>query len=454
MKILIVGAGEVGRHIAGRLALENKEVLVIDKNPEALKKVSEYMDVQTIEGSGSSPRVLEDAGIKDADILLAVTNSDEINLICSFFANALAPNIVKLARVRGSDYTGYSSLLAGENLNIQKIINPDQEVVNSILRFLSVPGAVEINDFAGGKIRLIGIRLPEDSPMEGVKLPNLREKTGDLELVIAALIRDDELIIPTGRDVIRGGDIVYFVCATQDQDDVLECFGVKSSPVRKVLIVGGGNIGTRLAKALDNKYYHTRIVDPDLGVCERLSGDLDRVIVLQGDGTDQGLLQEENVGEMDMVISVTGDEEMNILSCLLAKNMGAKKTITRINNFAYMPLITPIGIDHLVCPRMAAINSLLHFIRRGKVISTVSIKGDDAEALEAIALENSSVVGKPIMDLNFPKGSLVLCFQRGDEVIIPRGDTIIEPQDRLIILSMRKSIPAVEEALTVKMEFM
>ena len=234
---------------------------------------------------------------------------------------------------------------------------------------------------------------------------------------------------------------------------ILERLGVPSKPVREVMIIGGGNIGYKLAKALDNKYYHTRLLENRQKRCEFLSERLDRPIVLMGDSTDQDILREENIQDMDMVIAVTGDEETNILTCLLAKSLGAKSTVTRVNNFGYMPLIEPIGIDYVVCPRQSAINSLLHFIRRGKIISTVSIKGEAAEALEVIAHEDSPIIGKKVMDLDFPKGCLVLCFQRGDEVVIPRGDTVIEQQDRLIIISARNNIPKLEKALTTKVEF-
>ncbi len=454
MRIIIVGAGEVGFHIAQRLAVENKEVVVIDKSAEALRKIAETSDVQTVQGSGSSPEVLEDAGIAEADILLAVTDSDEINLIACFFANMLSKNVTKLARIRGGIYTNYKHLLTGEGVGITKIINPDEEVVNSILRLMSVPGAVEINEFAGGKIRLIGINLPDDSPVVGVKLMDLRGKIGDdLGIVIAALVRDDKLIIPSGLDEIRKGDVVYFVCDIREQEDILQRMNVSTEPVREVLIVGGGNIGYKLAKALDNKFYHTRILENRQKRCEFLSERLDRPIVLMGDSTDQEILREENIQDMDMVIAVTGDEETNILTCLLAKSLGAKSTVTRVNNFGYMPLIEPIGIDYMVCPRLSAINSLLHYIRRGRIISSVSIKGEEAEALEAIALEDSPIVGKAIKDLNFPRGCLVLCFQRGDEVVIPRGDTVIQPKDQLIIISTRQNIPKVEKVLTTKVEF-
>jgi len=454
LRIIIIGAGEVGFHIAQRLAVENKEVVVIDKSAEALRKIAESSDVQTVQGSGSSPEVLEDAGIAEADILLAVTDSDEINLIACFFANMLSPNVTKLARIRAGIYTNYGHLLTGEEVGITKIINPDEEVVNSILRLMSVPGAVEINEFAGGKIRLIGMNLPDDSPVVGTRLLDLRAKIGDdLGIVIAALVRDDKLIIPGGLDEIRKGDVVYFACDIREQEDILERLGVSTEPVREVLIVGGGNIGYKLAKALDNKYYHTRILENRQKRCEFLSERLDRPIVLMGDSTDQDILREENIQDMDMVMAVTGDEETNILTCLLAKSLGAKSTVTRVNNFGYMPLIEPIGIDYLVCPRLSAINSLLHYIRRGRVISSVSIKGEEAEALEAIAHEDSPIVGKTIMDLDFPRGCLVLCFQRGDEVVIPRGDTVIQPKDQLIIISTRQNIAKVEKVLTTKVEF-
>ncbi|MBU1248378.1 MAG: Trk system potassium transporter TrkA [Proteobacteria bacterium] len=453
MRIIIVGAGEVGYHIARRLAVENKDVVVVDNRAEALTRVSETLDVQTMQGSGSSPRVLTDAGVQQADILLAVTDSDEINLMACYFAKRLSPNIILLARARAAEYADHNELLTGEPMSISRLINPDQEVVNSILRLMSVPGAVEINEFADGRIRLIGVNLPDDSPLIGTQLINLRDITGDIGLVIAALVRDDKLIIPSGGDFIQTGDVVYFACEITDQDEILELFGIKKDPINSVLIVGGGNIGYSLARSLDNKYYHTRLIDSDPKRCAFLSEELNRPIVLHGDGTDQGLLEEENVGDLDMVIAVTGEEEMNILTCLLAKKMGARETIVRINNFAYMPLIRPIGIDHVVNPRLAAVNTILSYIRRGKVISAVAIKGEEAEVLECYAEEKSRLTGKRIMDVKFPKGALILCFSRGDEVVVPRGDTVIEPGDRLVILSTRKNITKVESALSITAEF-
>lgn len=453
MKIIIVGAGEVGFHIAQRMTLENKEVVVIDKNAEALKRVSEHLDVQTFIGSGANPKVLEDAGIKGADILLAVTDSDEANLIACLFADLLVPDIHKIARIRSEEYTEYYDALARDILTINVVVNPDVEVVNSILRFISAPDVEEISDFAEGRIKMVAKNLPPESPLTGLRLLHLPEKLGKNRIVIAALVRNDRLIVPRGIDRLRAGDLVYFVCEHRNLGKMLKLFGVQTYLMKNVLIVGGGKIGLRLAQELDRQHYNTKLIESDPERCQYLSAQLDRTIVLQGDGTDQELLEQENIGSMDMVIALTGDEEMNILSCLLAKRLGAQKTIARINKFAYISLVQTIGIDHIVSPRFSAVDTILHHMRPGKVISTVSIKGEEAEILEAIALEKSAIVGTPLKDLKFPREAIILYILRNEEIIIPNGNSVIRPQDRVIILSTRKQIPRVEEILMVKLEY-
>lgn len=442
----------MGFHIAQRLTLENKEVVVVDHDEEALARVREHLDVQTIQGSGSNPRVLKEAGIGEAQILLAVTNIDETNLIACIFANLLAPAIQKVVRIRNEDYDEYREALSRRLLNIGLVTNPDLEVVNSVVRLITTPQVEDISDFAGGRIRLVRKQLPQDSPLNGLKLMNLPEVMQDTRMVIAAIIRENRLIIPTGADKMRGGDIIYFVCERDELADIIKLFGTKIHPVKNVLIVGGGKIGLRLAQELENLHYHTKIIEKEPHRCEILSAQLNRTIVLQGDGTDPELLEQENIGKMDLVAALTGDEELNILSCLLAKRLGAQKTVARINKFAYMSLVQTIGIDHIVSTRMSAVNSILHFIRRGKIISTVSIADEEAEALEAIALENSAIVGTPLKRLKFPKGTLILCIIRGDQVILPTGESIIHPNDRLIIMSTRRNIPVVEQSLMVKLD--
>ncbi len=452
MRIVIVGAGEVGFHLAERFTRENKDVVVVDLNAAALKRVSETLDVQTIKGSGSSPRVLKDAGITGAEVLLAVTNSDEINLIACFFANELSPQTRKIARIRNDEYTDFKGALAKDILNISMVINPDVEVVHSILRIIEAPGAVEIKDFADGRVKMIGIPLPENSSFNGVKLMHLREHVDGLHFIIAAIIREDRLIIPKGGDRLRAGDLIYLVCQAEDMMKSLQVFGVRGESIRNVLIIGGGKIGYLMASELESRSINTKIIDMDPDRGDFLSSELDKTIVLLGDGTDHELLQEENIADMDLVIALTGDEETNVLSCLLAKRLGAAKTITRINKFAYMPLVKAIGVDHIVSPRLSAINSILHNIRKGKVISAASIKNDEAEVLEAEALPTSSLIGQPLKDLKLHKAALLVCIIRGDTVIIPMGDTVIQPKDHLVILASQKTIPSVEKFIAAQTE--
>ncbi len=451
LKVIIIGAGEVGFHIAQRLAEEDKNVVVIDRNPKKLRRLTDQIDVQIIEGSGSSPRVLMDAGAEDADILLAVTDSDETNIIACFFANVLSPTSLKLARIRNEEYTLYRDALSKEYLNIGVVINPEVEVIKSIDRMINVPGIVDYSEFADGRLKMVGIRA-EQGAFVGVPLMELRETLGFESFIIAGIVREEKLIVPTGADQILSGDLIYVVCAEKDLRQLGAIFGLHDKPIKELMIIGGGNIGLRLAGLCEQRGYHTRLVDIEEKRCQYLAERLNKVIVLKGDGTDQDFLREENISGMDMVVSLTGDEETNILSSLLAKNMGARMTITRINKTAYLPLVRTIGIEHSVSPRLSAVNSFLHHVRRGKIISSVQIKGEEAEALEAIAQENSDIVHKPLKQLNFPKGALILCIIRGDAVIVPSGDSVIEPQDRIIIFSTRDNLSRVESALAAKLE--
>jgi trk system potassium uptake protein TrkA len=406
--------------------------VVIDIDPEALIRVSDHLDVQILQGSGSNPRVLEESGLKNADIILAVTDKDEVNLIACFFANVIAPQIQKVALIRNPDYIHYREALTRDILNIGLVINPEVE---------------EVNDFVGGRIKMLGKHLPADSPLNGLKLMQLPEKIEKNRMIIAALVRDEQLIIPKGKDTLKAGDFVYFVCQSKDIEEILRLFGRHAASMKNILIVGGGNIGFPLAQELEARRFHVKLIEKDPQRCQLISARLKRTIVLQGFATDQKFLEQENIGSMDMVVAVTWDEEMNILSCLLAKRLGAKKTVARINKFPYIPLVQTIGIDHIVSPRLSAINALFPFMRRGKVISTVSIRGKGAEVLEAEALARSAIVGQPLKQLQLPKEALVLCIFRGDDVIIPGGDTVIQPGDRVLILSTSAVIPLVEQAL-------
>ena len=358
MRVIIIGAGEVGFFFAEWLSAERKEVVVLDTDEQALQDMTEHLDVQTLHGSGSNPRLLEEAGIKKADLLLAVTSSDEVNLIACLFANIIAPTVHKVALVRNDDIAVYQQRLSQDILNINMVINPEVEVVNTILRLIQTPDVEEINDFVSGRIKMVGKKLPSSSPLNGLKLIQLPEFIERNRMVIAAIIRGDQLIIPKGKDYLRANDFVYYVCQREDLGTIQKLFGGEKGSAKNILIVGGGRIGFRLAQMLDKKSYYVKLIEMDVTRCQEISAKLHRVVVLHGMATDQAFLEQENMGEMDMVIAVTNDEEMNILSCLLAKRMGAPKTICRVNKFAYIPLVHTIGIDHVVSPRRSAINSI------------------------------------------------------------------------------------------------
>lgn len=453
MKIVIAGAGEVGFHIASHLAHENKDVVVIDKDPEALRRVSDNIDVQVLLGSGDSPVILEEAGLKSADILLAVTNSDEANLVACLVANIISPSTKKLARIRDADFDNYHDHFREHAPYIDTVINPEIEVVKTIDRLMRVPGAVDIGEFAEGRIKLVGVHLDQNARLAGVQLSELPEVLGEERPLIAAVVREEELIIPGGKDRLMAGDLVYFISEEGKLLDALSIFDKHVQPLDRVLIVGGGRIGFRLARLLDRHSIQCKLVERNPDRCTWLAEKLNKVVVLYGDGSDQSLLAEENVQDIDVVITLTDDEETNILTSLLARRMGARKAITKLSKFSYFPLMSTIGIEQVVSTRLSAINSILQHVRKGKVISDISIKGEQAEVIEAVALETSEIVSKPLKNISFPKGTIVVGIIRQEKIIIPSGESIIEPGDRIIIFSTRKAIPRIEKILAVKLEF-
>lgn len=453
MKIIVVGAGEVGFYIASHLAHENKDVVVIDNDDTALRRVSDNIDVQVLKGSGSSPVVLAKAGVESSEIFLAVTNSDETNIVSCLVADIISPSTKKLARIREADYDEYHENFRKYAPHIDTVINPEIEVVKTIERLMGVPGAADVGEFAEGRIKFIGVYLDNNAGLSGVRLSDIPEKTGGKRPLIAAIVRDEELIIPRGNDLLMAGDLVYFISEADKLSDTLAVFDKHAEPLRRVIIVGGGRIGFRLAALLDSKPIKSRIIEINSKRCIELAEKLNRVVVLCGDGSDQGILSEENIQDTDFVITLTNDEEINILTSLLAKRMGARKTIAKISKFSYFPLMKAIGIEQVVSPRLSAINTILQHIRKGKVLSSISIKGEQAEVMEALALETSDIVGRPLKDISFPKGAMIAGIIREKEIIIPSGESIIMPGDRVIIFARRKAVPGIEKILAVKLEY-
>jgi len=448
-----VGAGEVGYNIANRLASENKQVVVIDKNQDAIRRLSEDLDVQVIAASGSNPQVLIDAGISETDMLLAVTDSDETNLVACLMANIISPTTKKLARIRNAEFDLYHDRFKKDHPHIDTVINPEIEVVNTIRKMMEVPGATDVGSFIDGQVKYIGLRLDHQSPMAGMKLIDFSSRFGQDRPLIAAIIRNNEVIVPRGGHSVEAGDLVYFICETRTMKKTLRLFGEKIQPIQTVLIIGGGRIGERLAKALEKDGIKTKIVESDLNRCHTLSEQMDKTVVLHGDGSDQKLFLEENVGQSDVVVSVTNDDETNILVSLLAKNLGVQNTITRIGKSSYFPLLATIGIEKVVSTRLSAVSSILQNVRKGKVVSDISIFDERGEFIEAIALETSAITDKPLKKISFPKGAILVCVIRNGGIIIPAGDSVVKPGDRIILFAVKHAVKKLEKLLTVKLDF-
>ena len=451
MKIIIVGAGEVGFHIAQRLSEENQDVVLIDRDPLQIKRVAENLDVHAFLGSGTSPRILKDAGIDNADMLVAATDIDEINLIACLMAKTFNPYLLKVARVKNEEYLQEGELFGRDLLGIDHVINPQSEMVNTIQNIMEIPSASEVIDFVGGRVKLIGFFITKDSPFVDRKLLSFNELKG--RILVGAIVRGDQVLIPQGEDVILAGDLVYVVARNTELSKTLGVLDIKQETSRRVIIVGGGQTGATLAKQMDQAKITVKIIEKESDRCAGLSEMLQHVIVINGDGTDKNLLEEENIGDVDFLASVTGDEASNILMSLLAKGLGAKKTVTRVSKSSYIPLMSAIGIDTVVSPRLSAVRAILQHIRPGKIISVAPLKGEQAEAIEAEALETSDIVNMPLSKVKMPKGAIVGTIVRGDEIIIPRGDSVIRPKDHLIIFALQAVVPKLEKLLTVKLEY-
>ena len=452
MHVLIIGAGEVGYHTALRLSREGHRVVVVDRNADNIRTINEQMDVQTLVGPGSSPLVLREAEVDQADLVVAVTDSDEVNLQACRFARILAPSATRVARIRNEDYLAFFEEMGAKAFDLDTVINPERELTAQILQFISVPAASSVADFAEGRVKLIGLKIPTTSPLVGRAMADLHPVGGPTFLV-AAIERGGRTVIPRGSDVVLPDDVAYVVAKMEAIDEVMAHFGMQSSQVRSLIVVGGGGIGRLVAAGAAKRGIKVRVIEKDEARCEALVEQLGDVMVLHGNGTDLSLLEEENVGAVDVFAAVTDDEEDNVLIALLGKKMGAKRTIARVAHMGYVPLVSTLGLDLVVSPRFAAVGAILRHLRRGKVLSVAALKDEGAEVIEVEAQETSALVGKPLAEVKLPAGVLIAAVVREGEVLIPGGATVVQPGDHLVIFLLRKVLGKLEKLLTVSLEF-
>jgi trk system potassium uptake protein TrkA len=453
MSIIVVGAGDIGYHLSQSLSLEKEDIIVIDKDIDKTNKIRDALDVQAIEGTGSSLKILQQAGIKESDMIIAVTGSDEVNLISCAVASSQTKSSTKVARVRNFEYIENPELFNDSNLNVDHLINPDYEAVTTIMKLLQFPGAIDVVDFNNGRIKIIGLKVENPIFYDGIELNEIREKSGLDDLVVASIYRDNEVIIPRGYDKIYFDNIVYAITTNENINSLLTFFGKEYEPIKRAMIVGGGNIDSPLSKEFEKMNISTKLIETDEAKSLKMVEELDKTLVLYHDGDMEKLFDEEHIENTDIFIAVTEDEENNILLSLLAKQKGAKKVISLIYNLSYTQFVSKLGIDLVVNPNLCAINRILHFIRKGKVLSATTFHDKKAEAIEAVALETSDIVNKPISKIKFPKDAIITAIIREGELIIPTGTSVIQAGDHVIIFALSNAVKNVEKALTVKLDY-
>jgi len=456
MKIIILGAGQVGSSVAENLAREANDITVVDTDVSRIQALQDRLDIRTCVGHASHPDVLRQAGADEADMILAVTNSDETNMIACQVAYTLFHTPTKIARVRAYEYLKYKELFDQNALPIDVLISPEQVITDYMERLVEYPGALQVLDFANGKVRLVGVKAYHGGPLVGHELRTLRDHIPGIETRVAAIFRRGKSIIPEGNTVIEVDDEVFFIAARKNIRAVMSELRKLDKPCKRIIIAGGGNIGIRLAKALEPRY-QVKLIDHNKQRSLRIAEQLERTIVLLGHAADEELLLEENIENTDVFCSVTNDDEANILSAMLAKRLGAKKVMALINRAAYVDLVESGEIDIAVSPHQATIGILLTHVRRGDVVVVHSLRRGAAEAIEAIAhgdRSNSKVVGRAVEDIKLPPGTTIGAIVRADEVIIAHHDTVIEAKDHVILFLVdKKRISDVERLFQVGITF-
>lgn len=457
MKVVICGAGQVGFGIAERLAAENNDVSIIDQKPELVQRISDVLDVRGFIGHGAHPDALEQAGAGEADMLIAVTFSDEVNMVACQVAHSLFGIPTKIARVRSQTYLDpkWNDLFLSKNLPIDVIISPENEVSEMVLNRLRLPGAFETATFGDGKIMAVGISCGEDCPVIDTPLKQLTELFPDLPAVVVAIIRDGNLFVPCSDDQILAGDDVYVIVEDTQVSRTLKIFGHNEKQARRVIIAGGGNTGLYVARRLEkmNNNIRVKIIEADHDQAIRLAERLTQSIVLNGSALEEELLREADVANADTMIALTNDDQVNILSSVLAKRLGCKKNLCLVNNSGYMTISRSLGIDTHINPRSITISGILQHVRRGRIRAVHSVHQGAGEILEAEALETSPMVGVPLRELELPNGVRIGAILRDNKIVIPGGGVKIHANDRIVMFATEAQVRQVEQRFRVSLEY-
>ncbi len=456
MKIIILGAGQVGTTVTETLAGEANDITVVDHDAKKLDELKDRLDIRTVHGRASFPNILQQAGAEDADMLIALTSSDETNMVACQVAYTLYHTPHKISRVRSPDYLSRGKLFNRKAIPVDEIISPHQEVTNYISRLIKYPGALQVLNFASGKVQLAGVRAIKGGPLVGHALRTLREHLPSVDTRVAAIYRRGSTIVPEADTVIENEDEVFFIAAKRDIRQVMSELRKVDRAYRSVVIVGGGNIGARLASELEDDY-QVKILERDMERCKVLSEQLNKSIVLHGDASNKELLLEENIDRADVFCALTNNDEINIMASMLAKRLGAGKVMTLINNPAYVDLVQGGDIDIAISPQQITVSRLLRHVRRGDIVKVHSLRRGAAESIEIIARgdrDSSKVVGKRLEQIQLPEGTSIGAIVRDREVLIAHHDVVVQTDDHVILFLPDKSkVPEVERLFQVSLSF-
>ncbi len=458
MKVIICGAGQVGWQIARHLSGEKNDVTIVDNNPDLVRRATDTLDVQGITGFASYPDILDMAGARDADMVIAATHSDEVNMVTCQVAHSVFAVPRKIARLRSQSYLNaiYSDLYRRDHMPIDVVISPEREVAEAALQRLAFPSAFDTETFLEGKARLIGIRIDQECPVVNTPLRQLTDLFSTLKAFVVGVRREGILFAPEPGDQVFVGDECFFLAAQEDVDRTLEIFGKTSQKQDRVLIIGGGHVGLAVATSLENQADRIRakVIEKSRKAAEYAADELERTIVLHGDGLEPALLNEANIDRVSAVLTVTDDDNTNMLAAVRAKSMGCPMAISLVNDASLAPLMAPLGIDAFINPRATTVSSILRHIRHGRVRGIYSIGDAEAEIIEAQVLSTSPMAGQNLRDIDLPEGVLVGLIQKGDgRIERPKGGTKVEADDVILMFSLSADVPEVERLLQVSIDF-
>ncbi len=444
MKIIIVGAGRVGLHLAKKLTSEEHDVIIIENNPETCRRANELVDALVIEGNGSSQETLMRAGLSSCEMLVAVTAVDEVNIVACLIASK-AGVTSKIARLRNTEYTNKKSILKQKDMGIDFVIHPEEETARELVWLIRRTAATDVLEFAEGRVQLMGVRIDRDAPVINKTLAEISEKNPNVLFRIVAIFRGNNTIVPSGKDYVNRGDQLFFITKTESVPKILSLAGKSEEKLENIMILGGGKVGRLVTAELEkDRSINIKLIESSREKTVKIANMVKRALIILGDGTDIDLLAAEGIMDMDGYIAVTDDEETNIISCLLAKHLGVSRTLALVNRSDYMPIMSSIGLDAAVDQQMITANAILRFIRRGNIVSFATLPGIDAEVLEIIVSSDARIANKTLKKFKLPQNVLIGLITRKDQVLVPTGDSVVLPGDKLIIFALPSVIKNVE----------